>query len=94
VFGALALAGCVGERERPKSRTGEAEEARGREVAKKVAERSWSREGVRFPLESDVLNPSGSTYRYGETEGAAASIATSNTTDAIDSSRVDARHSA
>lgn len=34
-----------------------------KEEVKKVAGRSWSREGVRFPLESDVPNPSGSTYR-------------------------------
>lgn len=63
--GALALlrGAWAGVCERPKSRAGEAEEERGREVAKKVAERSWSREGVQFPLESDVPNPSGSTYR-------------------------------
>lgn len=53
-------------REKERTREDEREKDRGREdkkEAKKVAERSWSCEGLRFPLESDVPNPSGSTYR-------------------------------
>lgn len=88
------FAACVGERVR-KSKVYE-RATRGRETgggededgdeAKKVAERSWSLEGVRFSRESDVRTPQVQrTDEEGRAEGAAGSIAMSNAIGAIDS---------